>query len=346
MNPPKTILVYHIAGIGDTLVALPAFRMIRQNFPEARLHLLNIAIVQSLAQFELYEHDTLFVRKSFYRPGGHLRFYFIYLLEVLRGRYDALYCFSKDPPRCLVALFRLFHGNRIFHCSSFLDHDNNITLAEGYLRELEQYGLTRGKDLFEFPSTPEELRRAEDLAVELRQGKDIPLAAFGLGGKKEVSRWPMERYSELIGRLHERFDFIPVYLGGKEEREAAEALQKKHGGVFLFDTPCRSLRDTIAFLRHCFCYIGNDTGSVHLAATAGIPCAVVTSAQNLPVMQWHPFSRDSFLFRHEMECSGCLLRTCKYGNPAKCLAAVTVDEVYDGLLNWNVFARTFGAPEK
>ena len=40
----KRILIYHVAGIGDTLVALPAFRMIQQNFPDTELHLLNISV--------------------------------------------------------------------------------------------------------------------------------------------------------------------------------------------------------------------------------------------------------------------------------------------------------------
>lgn len=341
MHPPRKILIYHFAGIGDTLVALPAFRMIRRNFPDAELHLLNIAIVRSLAQAELYEHDTLFARKTFLHSGGRLRFYFSFLKAVLSGRYDMLYCFapSADPvfsePKSLIAMFRFFHGKNVFNCTPDLSRDN-IMLAEGYLRKLESFGLSRGEGLFEFPSVPEETGRAEALARELRQGKDIPLLAFGIGGKQEVSRWPLERYDELIRRLRERFDFIPVYLGEAEEREAAETLKEKQGGVFLFDTPCRSLRDTIAFLRQCACYIGNDTGSLHLAASAGIPCAAVFSAHDMPPMEWHPFSRGSFVIRHETECSGCHLRACKFGYPAKCLDSISVDELYEALLRWTV----------
>jgi len=44
----------------------------------------------------------------------------------------------------------------------------NIMLAEGYLRKLESFGLTRDKGLFEFPSTPEENDTAERLLLPLR----------------------------------------------------------------------------------------------------------------------------------------------------------------------------------
>lgn len=319
MKKNRKILIYHVAGIGDTLVALPAFRMIRENFPEAELHLLNIAVVKSLIQAELYKYDTLFARKTFLHSGGRLRFYFNFLSAVLKSRYDALYCFSPDLPKSMAALFRLFHGNRIFHCTPDLSH-NNIMLVEGYLRRLESFGMSRGKNLLDFPSIPEELDRAERLAEELRQGKDVPLLAFGIGARKEVCRWPLERYDELIGRLQRRYDFIPVYIGDAEDRKNADMLRSRHGGIFLFDSPCGHLRDTIAFLRHCICFIGNDTGSLHLAATAGIPCAAVFSAHNLPPMEWHPFSADSFMLRHEMECSGCQLRKCRFGYPARCRA--------------------------
>ena len=63
-------------------------------------------------------------------------------------------------------------------------------------------------------------------------------------------------------------------------------------------------------------------------------------------MKWHPFGRESFAIRHELECSGCFLRSCKFGYPAKCLDSITVDEFHAALLNWAVFARTFGAREK
>ena len=345
MNHPRKILIYHIAGIGDTLVALPAFRMIRRNFPEAELHLLNIAVVRSLKQTELYERDTLFAGKTFLRPGGRLKFYVAYLRAVLERRYDALYCFSPDPPACLISLFRLFRRGAVFHCSPDLSRDN-ISLAEGYLRKLESFGLTRGEDQVEFPSAPDELERAESLARELRQGRSVPVLAFGIGGQKQVCRWPLERYDALIARLLDRFEFIPVFVGGEDDRQAAEFLAGKHGGRFLYDTPCRSLRDTIAFLRQCACYVGNDTGSIHLAAAAGIPCAMISPSHETPPKKWHPLSRDSFLLRHELECSGCLLRECKYGDPARCLASISVDEAFDALMKWDVFARAFGLPEK
>lgn len=336
----EKILIYHVAGIGDTLAALPAFRMIRQNHPDAELHLLNISVVPSLVQAELYEHDTLFARKTFLRSGGRLYFYRQYLAAVLRDSYSALYCFSPSEPKALTGLFRLFHGRKIYHCNPDLSRDN-IMLVEGYLRKLESFGMKRGENLFDFVSTPEEMQTARQLKDDLQKGKNIPLIAFGIGGKKDVCLWPLERYDELIQRLKRDFDFVPVYLGGPDERAAAQRFIQKHGGCFLLDSSCGSLRKTIAFLRHCVCYIGNDTGSVHLSATAGIPCAAVFSAQDVPPMRWHPFSKNSFLLRHEMECSGCHLRTCRFGSPAKCLAAISVDELYDALRNWTVLKENF-----
>ena len=338
----EKILIYHVAGIGDTLVALPAFRMIRQNYPDAELHLLNISVVSAPVQAELYEQDTLFARKTFLKSGGRLYFYRQYLTAVLREPYSALYCFSPSEPKVLTGLFRLLHGQRVYHCSPDLSHDN-IMLAEGYLRKLESFGMKRGENLFDFASAPEEMQTARRLKKELQGEKNIPLIAFGIGGREDVCLWPLERYDELIHRLKQDFDFIPVYLGGPDERTAAQRFMQKHGGCFLLDSSCGTLRGTIAFLRHCACYIGNDTGSMHLAATAEIPCAAVFSAHDMPPMRWHPFSRESFLLRHEMECSGCHLRTCRFGSPAKCLAAVSVDELHNALRKWSVLKEYFAA---
>ena len=43
-TPPKTVLVYQIGSLGDTLVSIPAYRAVRRHFgPDARIYVLHNA---------------------------------------------------------------------------------------------------------------------------------------------------------------------------------------------------------------------------------------------------------------------------------------------------------------
>jgi len=321
------ILVYHVGGIGDTLVALPAFRMLKANFPDAEFDLLNLAAVNSRTHAQIYGNTDLFARKTFLMPASRPVLYLQFARAFFSRRYDAFYSFSFSdaPPVSLAAMCRV-RGCKVFHCAPHRDFPE-LTIAEGYLRMLEKTGLKHPGDItFELPLTEQEIQ----LAVSVRkQLPDAPPIAFGTGGNQSACVWPVERYAEVISWLKKRHDFTPVFIGGESDRTAAETLIAQHGGIFLADTACRGVRETVAFLRLCRGYAGNDTGSIHLAAAAGIPCLGIYSAHNLPAARWLPNCPDRLVLRHDPECAGCERHDCPKGTPPPCLLNITADEILD-----------------
>lgn len=330
-NSGKYVLIYRLGGIGDAVVALPAIRLIRKNYPDCRLVLFNLSVADNLAQAELYGEPGLFAEKHFALPPHNLRqklaLYGKFLRVGFRHRYAALYCFAPARPRVLDWLFRILHRARARLCL-LPERDNRLPIHEEYLEFLRREGMRPDGDCLAFPVSGENREKAAALLRKAAPGREAPLVAFGIGGAEQVCRWPLDKYSELLAKLRREFAFIPVYLGGENDRENARKLMNGHGGFFLYDTPCRDAAATIAFLGGCRCYIGNDTGSAHLAAAAGIPCAVIYSAHNLPAEKWHPFGRDNLYFRGDAECAGCEKRVCPRGDPAPCLTLVAVDTVF------------------
>jgi len=334
----KNILVYHVGSIGDTLVALPAFRLIRERFNDRNIDLLNLSVAGNLVHADLYEHTDLFRNRLHMLPPaglfGKLRLYLRFFLVCLTGRYSNLYCFSPGMPKVLVACFRLCGGREAVHCF-LLPGMEDMRLTDAYFSCLEDAGVPRCPDAWDFPSVPSETDEAERLADRLAQETACRcFIAFGVGGNQQACLWPVERYSRIIEELKKRIPFLlPVYLGGEADREKADFLKSRHGGVFLPDTTCSSLRNTIAFLRKCRCYIGNDCGSMHLAATAGIPCAAIFSAHDPSAKEWLPFGGHNLIFRSNPPCAGCRARTCPKGDPAPCLD-FSSDEITEKLNPW------------
>ena len=90
-------------------------------------------------------------------------------------------------------------------------------------------------------------------------------------------------------------------------------------------------------LKDCALYVGNDTGTMHLAAAAGTACVALFSARDWPGA-WYPYGVPQRVFRTALECEGCYLVACaERGN--ECLTRIGVGEVIDGCTD---LLRTYG----
>ncbi|HTK37882.1 MAG TPA: glycosyltransferase family 9 protein, partial [Pyrinomonadaceae bacterium] len=80
-----------------------------------------------------------------------------------------------------------------------------------------------------------------------------------------------------------------------------------------------------ALLHKCTLYLGNDTGTMHLASAVGVPCVAIFSAADR-AGQWEPFGNNNYVLRKRVECEGCGLDICCFQN--MCLDLISADEVY------------------
>jgi ADP-heptose:LPS heptosyltransferase len=142
-----------------------------------------------------------------------------------------------------------------------------------------------------------------------------------------AKRWPIERFGAVVAALMERHDIWPVVLGGPEDRAHAELLLSTWGRGYNAAGNL-SVRGSAMALQSCALYLGNDTGTMHLAAAAGTPCAAIFSARDWPGA-WYPYGVPQRIFRTGLDCEGCYLVECtERGN--ECLTRIAVAEVVAG----------------
>ncbi len=85
-----------------------------------------------------------------------------------------------------------------------------------------------------------------------------------------------------------------------------------------------SVYGSAAVLEKCAAYIGNDTGTMHLAAMVGIPCVAIFSARDYPG-KWEPYGEGHTILRYDTNCAGCMLEICPQQN--RCLNSITTENV-------------------
>ncbi len=150
------------------------------------------------------------------------------------------------------------------------------------------------------------------------------LVAVAPGSKWASKVWPEDRFEAVIGRMISTHGVFPIIFGGQEDRGKGDRLiEKWKTGVNAAGK--LAVRESAALLRECELYVGNDTGTMHLAATVGTKCVAVFASIDWKG-RWAPYGSGHTVFRQTVECEGCYSPDCFNAN--KCLDLTTVDDVY------------------
>jgi len=148
------------------------------------------------------------------------------------------------------------------------------------------------------------------------------LVGFGPGSKMQAKKWPKERFAEVGESLIKSHDIWPIVFGGPEDKTIGDELVSAWGRGYNA-AGVLGLREAAEGLSRCALYIGNDTGTMHLAAAVSTPCVTVFSARDLRG-KWDPYGKDHIVLRRDIDCAGCKLESCEHKS---CLMQIEVDEV-------------------
>ncbi|HZZ42265.1 MAG TPA: glycosyltransferase family 9 protein [Tepidisphaeraceae bacterium] len=155
------------------------------------------------------------------------------------------------------------------------------------------------------------------------------------GSKMPAKRWPVERYRDVVKKLIEHHDIWPVIFGGTEDHADGQNLLAAWGRGYNA-AGSLGLRASAAAIARCQLYIGNDTGTMHLAASTGVRCVAVFCSRNFPGL-WDPFGQGHIIFRTSIDCEGCMLESC-IQRRMECILSITESDVFQacaGILSGN-----------
>jgi len=328
---PSRILVYRIGQLGDTIVALPAMWAIKENFPDAKLTLL----------CDQHPHTNYILASGLLRDAGVFHDFLAYPVEntgtsSARRASELLKQLRERKFDTLVYLAPSARGPRRVQRDRWFFRAAGIRTfigMTGFPRFQKRRGLTslvtapRESELLLLRLRESGLRVSLqhprfDLGLSQREEADVAhwletqsepdghrrWIAVGPGSKMPAKRWPLDRYDEVVRDLIAGFDIWPVVFGGNEDREIGDGLIERWGRGYNA-AGALGIRAAGVALRRCELYLGNDTGTMHLAAAAGIRCVAIFSSRERPGL-WYPAGADNRVFRSEIDCEGCGLKVC------------------------------------
>ena len=343
MKAAPVIVIFRTGQLGDTLVALPSLYALRKKYPSHRLVLLTErqpVRAGYVSSWELLRPTNWFEQVIWYdaRGRGIAKIRMLLGLVAELRRLQVKHFFNLAPDRSNrqrrmdVLFFRLLAGIRAYHPPPpdrrmGTQPNPNTRLLPEWRYLFDAVG-GRQEDLngFHLPIAQDEREIAGRIAAESGLDLNSPLLAIGPGSKMAAKRWPLERFAELGERLRQEFPAVRfVVLGGSEDATAGEHLCGGWGKGSGSLAGKLSIHGSAAILERCLGYIGNDSGTMHLAGVSGVRSVALFSARDYPG-KWNPYGSGHRVLRRAVPCAGCMLEVCtEHAN--RCLTDLTVDEV-------------------
>jgi ADP-heptose:LPS heptosyltransferase len=298
----QNILIVKLGAFGNIVLSLGAFAAIRRHHAQARISVLTSATYADWLRTFPYFDDVLIDPRPAWWDLANVRRLGRILAD---GQFDRVYDLQTSARSSRY--FQLFPAKHrpewsgIAYGCSHPDRDPRRNQLHDTIR---QQGQLRQAGIVEFP--PADLSWCRGDIARFHLPGDFALLVPGSSPDRLAKRWPTERYQALAEQLAQR-EIAPVVIGaGMEQGLAAEI----PAAINLIGQT--SFADVAELARSAKFAVGNDTGPMHLIATAG--CSTLTL-----------FSKDS----NPDQCAPVGRSTRILQRPD--LSDLSVDAVLDGL---------------
>lgn len=281
-------VIRRVGGIGDILMILPALRQLKEDFPNVRL------------TFAIDMHTT----------SGNIYYEIVKNLPFIDEIVDARYVQTKK----YIAIIDI-SSVCIRYEHSGLPALNRIDI---FARSMGLPKLNNKLPPF-IVEEPEKEWALKQIQKYKQEGKRIViLHTASMEGKR---CWPAEKYTEILSRsLKENLlvhyiilDFNHVSNSWKNFSNCSEYSST-------------SLREMAALISVADCFIGPDSGPMHLAGAVKTR-AVVVFGSIPPQARINHYPTHTSVRMDELNCIGCWYKPCPYS--VKCMRDLDSHLVYD-----------------
>ncbi len=322
----ENILVIKLRYIGDVLLTTPLFRVLREQFPQARL----TALVNQGTE-PVLKHNSCLDQIEVLPQGNWVQQ--IKFLRFIRScRFDCVIDVSD--------------GDR----SAFLTAISGARMKIGFNREglwrgrvyswsiKGQYGTMHMLDyhaqlLIPLGMEPRVCAPELNVSDEESQAAEQILANYGLKGVNWVmlhpaarywfKAWSPERFAALGDALIKE-GFQVVLVGSEPEQKVAEEVIQAGQQKFISLVGKTTLRELAALMKQCRIFVGNDAGPMHMAAAVGCPVVALFGPTDPAI--WGPRGKLCHTIYKGLDCRECFYPGCQRGEMS-CMKLISVDEV-------------------
>jgi heptosyltransferase-2 len=332
-STPERLLVVLPNWVGDLVLATPALRAIRTQFPAAYIAALVKPLYREILSGGDWTDEVLVWPVGRTRPRR--RRGFLGLAQELREKqFDTAILLTNSFRSALLARLagirrRIGYdrdGRGLLLTDKLLPDKSNgkyvpVPMVRYYNAIARYLGARDLPACLELFTTPEEETAVQSLLDRhgVRSGQPIvvvnPGASFGA-----AKCWLPERFAEVTDALIDTYDAAVFISCGPKDRDVAHAVSSSmRREATVLDQPVLSLGPLKALVRRSALVVTNDTGPRHFGIAFGVPVVTLFGSTD---PQWT--QTDYALERQVMvkvHCGPCMKRVCPTDH--RCMTRIT-----------------------
>ena len=270
MENRKRILVIRLSSIGDVILTTPVLKAFKEKYPESIIDFLVIDKFKDAISLSPYVDNLLLFNKE---KNDGLSNLIKFAKELSKNEYDYVFdLHSKFRSKIITFILSKFYKvksytykKRAFWKSilvnlKLIKYEVDNTIIKNYFSAFKDFELKyQGEDL-NFSFEPELKNKFEEYKNAI---------VFAVGASKETKKWTVEGFGKLAKKLYETYGKKIILVGGKEDYERCDTIEKISENSVINLAGKLSLKETGALLSQTSFLLTNDSGPFHIARAVG-----------------------------------------------------------------------------
>ena len=329
--PPKKILFIQLSALGDTILAIPTVRALRQSFPQAELSFLasptNLSYLERCPYIDqriLFRYPLLQLIRSLRQE------HFDWVIDLEHwSRFSVILAYATGAPR-LVG-FSAAHQNRHYLFTDVVPHIQGKHEVLNFLSVAHELGCSADNTNLAVWIGAMESEWCQNLLAQKQVDPLVVLHPEAGRRGEPRRRWPQERYVTLADALAARYGARIILTGAPDELAVSQWITERTKCKTVCLAGQTQVNQLAALFARADLVISGNCGPMHLAAAAGTPVIAIHGPTNS--VQWGPWTDKSTCLEATVPCSPCLNLGFEYACQAlpdgtsPCMRTIAVADV-------------------
>ncbi len=313
-NNYKNILIFNPSFIGDSVLTTPLIRAVKNIFKEAKITFCVRPESANLFQNIDIVDNVLIYDKRGKDKGikGVINFSKI----ISQNKFDLVINLHKSIRSTALFLFSK-HGYIVGFSQAVL----SITFNNRIKRDMDKQEVDRNLMILSLLVENFSLEKAKKIGGNLTCFIDDKLSSnvkdffqsvssnkkvigINVGSVWATKRYPAIKFAEVAHILINKGYHIALY-GAESDRKSIEEFNKFFKGNYYDFTYKTSLKELASFLQPLSLFITNDSGPLHIAISANVPCVAIFGA-TVKELGFFPYDNKSIVVEDlTVKCRPC-----------------------------------------
>lgn len=321
--------------LGDAVMATPIFEDVRTKWPQAHITVLChepiAALLKSnpfIDEFAIFSRKNDCKKKEEKRIIAELKEHAYDIAILLTGSFSSAWMFWRGHIPLRIGYSTHFRRFLLTHPIQVPKNYEKTHLVYTYKALLEPLGISKSQTVPTLFLLDQEKENAKKLLEDHGIFPEHTLIGINPGAAFGSAKcWPADKFLSLTEKLLEDLKIRIIYFGDATSKPIVDEICAKLPQRAINLAGKTNLRELIALIDQCDCFITNDSGPMHVAAALKIPLVAIFGSTN--EIKTGPYGSGSVIHKH-VPCSPCYLRVCPID--FRCMNSIEVSEVFEQVI--------------